>query len=206
MSSGLSGPFPGAGFAQMTYSTNGGPEQTLTGIASTSTWYEAGEPVNVFLKLLVGDITVQFGIYPFSGTGSYSDLAYFMYIDPSLYSPDVTGLYTTVAYPPAADPPPPDFTVVTYEVKAPVTAWAASLKANLVWFDPTVTEPPLTLAASSLTLSIKPEAAASASAAGGGGVSDPDAYGREQFAAAARDRGLALDPADVPRRAPTQAG
>jgi hypothetical protein len=191
-----SGPARGGGLAHMTYSTNGAAERVVDGTAATQTWYdENNQPTQAYMQIWVEGITIQFGIEPFTGTGSYSDLPYFMYVDKSLYVPGVTGLYTTSAYPPAPDPPPPDFTVADFNSSATLSAWVAQLTADLVWFSDTVTQPPLTLKVSSLTLSIRPDDADAA-----GQASDLDGLGREQFAQAAAAHGLQIDPSSVPRR------
>ena len=122
----LSGPVSGGGPARMTYSTNGGASATVDGVAQTQTWFDGGViPSLVWMKLLFGEIVLQFGVEPFSGTGTYTSLPYFLYIDPSLYVPGVTGVYTTVAYPPAPDPPLPQFTVIELTPTADVLAMAS---------------------------------------------------------------------------------
>jgi hypothetical protein len=151
------GPIIGTGFAKMTYGTNGGPRKTLDGSATTFIWYdnESMQPVVGYLKVEVGTtICLQFGIEPFNGTGSYSRLPYLIFVDAAIYKPDVPGVYTDVAYPPAPDPPAPKFTVLQFKPTGRVTAWVAQLDANLVWWSETASMPPLTLEVSSLTLSI----------------------------------------------------
>jgi hypothetical protein len=151
------GPVIGTGFAKLTYGTNSGPQKTLGGSATTSIWYdnESGQPVTAYLKIEVGTtICLQFGILPFTGTGSYSRLPYLIFVDAALYKPGVPGVYAVVAYPPAPDPPAPKFTVLQFEPTGHVTAWLAQLDAHLVWWSETASMPPLTLEVSSLTLSI----------------------------------------------------
>jgi hypothetical protein len=142
-------PVSGGGLAEMTYSTNGGDDQIIAGEAATTVWYQAGEPVVGYMKIDFPALYLFFGIDPFTGPGSYTQLPYLMYIDPSVLGPDCHGFWTT-----APDGPAPVLDVTSFTVSSDVTLWASTLTAALVWYVEDCEQPPLDLNVSTLTLTI----------------------------------------------------
>jgi hypothetical protein len=174
----------GSGLANMTYSTDGGGEQTLSGPALTDVWYQGeGNPVVGYLQLNFGDVNLSFGINPFSGTGSYSSLPYLAFTEAWVLSPTCHGLWTT-------GDDPPDLDVTTFSVAGAATAWAMTLTATLAWWVEDCQQPPVTLGVSSLTMTTRevPSAAATPPA-------DFDEVARQKAIDVARRIGVSSFPA-----------
>jgi len=138
------------GTAEMTYSIDGSADQSLSGSATTFIWYDAGEPVQAYLELNFMTLYVSFGVDPFTGTGSYSSLPYFMFTDPALLNDNCHGFWTT-----PEDGPAPILDVTAFTVSDHIV-WGSSLSADLVWYVEDCDYPPAKLNASTVAISARP--------------------------------------------------
>lgn len=181
-------PLRGVGVASMTYRTNDDRDVTVFPRVSTLTWYDRNQELCLgFLQLDAGDtVGVRFGVLPFCGTGTYTNLPYFMLSAHEFYRPGVWGVYTDVAPPPRPNPPAPAFTVIDFHPTETTTAWSALLTAHLVWWADVEYNPPMLLTVSSLTFTARH---------GNGESVDVDfnAWGTEQFELALAAHGGTLD-------------
>ena len=138
------------GTAEMSYSINGGTEQSLSGSAKTFIFYDDGQPYQAYVELNFETLYLNFGVDPFTGVGSYSSLPYLMFTDPALLNANCHGFWTT-----PDDGPAPIFDVTTFTVSGD-TVWGSSLSASLAWYVEDCDQPPAQLTASALTLTTSP--------------------------------------------------
>jgi hypothetical protein len=136
---------PSEGAAQMTYVINDGPLTTAAGSATVTLAYDGDQLVQGHMALDFGTIALSFAIDPFSGTGEYQQLPYFMLTDPAV-SVNCPGFWAPTSAGPA---PILDVTLTSSDGS---TTWDSTLQAALFWQSEECPQLPVALIARALTL------------------------------------------------------